>query len=919
MSEPENEKTTLEETLQKPKLEDADTLIVSNIFAQVPIALVMVALFLWCRKKAPWVYFPNSRKSPYHPGFNKSGVFDWISPIISIQDIKLLGIIGLDGFMFLQTIKLLCRICGILSVVVAPIMCILYRNANVNSQTGGSPEKRNIFLMFTIKSIKSFSIDVTILLMSYFVTIVVCYLIYIYYKRYICLRQMYLASPASMTSIVKLKQITQNLPEDQTGIEFIDIKTRAVLMSRLPSAIVTDYDCYEYVKTLGIGEVESVSLVKDTYRLQKLYGERDAIVQNIEKEVDVAVRAMKRYFDKYPKEAQEAFGVDSYKDFIKIINEYRDEQFYYEEKSDLGNFFSLHANYFLRKKGEITYLRFYMNELEECIAQIEKEKMQIKATYSKENSTIVKSSPSENDDDKSSEDDNESRLVVNSPREIVNIDQNLFLEADYNDISFFSLKQVLNLHKNRKMFSLDLPIGQQRAIVVFKDQRSAAIAIESKIGTAMFSTNAIAAPAPNDIIWANLHRNEIVTNILKILSLAVFIFLNFIFLKFLYMLVSTLKHTDDSPNWILASLIRRNDWVFKFYQGIIAPLIYNIMLFFVPIVIEMLLNVEGIMAFSFFQIKMMDFFSFFLFINGFLALCFTQSIVTLILDLSTNGKTMVETAESLTSNLMSSSLFFFNSILQRLFVGTMMVFLKPGPFIFNFIVTPFIKKTRRQKQELEFSPPINFGNAIPNALLIFPMVLTYTCIVPLMLPLGWVFYLFNSFAYKNELLYASKNEYESGGIYWMSATRFIMYSLIVFQVATAAQIYAHNSVSLSSAMIPLIFLTCWFIYGMGRVFSRSCMAYPINTPEKEYLDEFSVNAVRERKQLICEWKENKDEDDEDVLPLKETEIKVDRRPTGFYDSPTLGQSIVEIILPKDFYKMIYYIRNNDEKNFFKFK
>ncbi|KAI5168600.1 calcium permeable stress-gated cation channel [Pancytospora epiphaga] len=902
--EKEAQKEVMEDIFPEYSFGTADAEIVSNCALQIPLAVIMMLAFLFCRRRAPWVYFPNVRNTPSHPAYSAGdGIFSWVKPVFTVEDTKLLSLIGLDGFMFLQTIKLLYRICCILSVCIVPWTCYWFYISKSDND--------GLFARLSVHSIRDYRIFTVLVIIVYFITLMIYYFIFIYYKRYVTLRQLYLSSPATMTSVAKLKQISRNIPTDTTAIDYINIKSRTIMLFRLPAALRTDKETTRYIQRLGLGDVENASLIRDTTELRDLYELRDTAAQNIEKEADAIFLKMVQHYKTDNALARCSFGRDE-EDLVEAAKSYDDRKFGIDEKVSFVNQFFEKSEKFMETVGRKSSLKFYLASFKELTEKIDREKIRLQNEYG-----------SNDDSDEGGPGSlRNPEVLANSKKDvIIPVDQSLFLRTDISkDVSFFSMKQIFSFRKNRKLFTLDLPIGKKKAFVTFKDAKTTCVVMQSRIGSKVFSCDAEQAPSPNDVIWRNITKNEAFCYIAKVISSLFFISMYLLF-YFLVFKITTLFSAKTNPqNW-LVKILRKHHLIFTVYSGVLVPLVYNVILFFVPIIMTTLLNMQGISAYSLFQVELMNTFSLFLFFNGFLSTFCGKVLIDAIPRIYNQEETLREVISTLGLSIIRSSIFFFNTILQRLFIGTAMVFLKPAPFIFNFFITPFIRKNRRQLKELEFAPPIDLGNAIPNILLIFPMVVAYSCISPIVIVLGWIFYLANYFAYKNELLYAANNEFESGGIFWKYSARFIIYSVSILHFATAAKIYVAGYGGIAIGLLPLFFVTYLYLNGLKEMFERSCEYMPLSSVEEDYVDEFGDKAVKDRLTLLENWKENVEEEDDDHLPITELhkEKAVPFKNLSLYCDPAMSTSIATLIFPKGFYSVINYINDCDKDNFFKMK
>lgn len=813
-----------------------------------------------------------------------------------MSDTSLLSLIGLDAFMFLQTVKLFFRLFFILSFLFFPLLSTLY------FRSFRSP---SILLSISSFHISSFRMCALHSFLVFLASFLIFYSVFIYYKRYVSLRQLFLASPASMTSVAKLKRLAHELPDNCTAMEYVDVKRRTVVLERLPSGIKQDKECIEYVEKLGIGKVEDAVLIHNTYRLQKLYEERDRLVQEIEKEVHRAMWMMEEEYGLKSQQADEQHagnqqhadgqqqagsqqhavsntdqGPVADKSKTKRAKLYNDAtravppgDLSLDEKIRIGNAFFDAAENFVKKHGSTTTLRFSLAKFKRNEAEIAQEREQLNSERPEE-------------------------VTLN-----VNVARSMFTE--WNDTSFFPLSSFVHPIRNSELLGLDIPGDRPRAFVTFADPRTAAVVSQSKIGTRLFSCTASPAPSPHDVIWKNITKNETLCYIFRIFSSVCFVLLNIVFLYAVTRISNFLREPNVGHNPIFKAL-RNYPRLFALYEGLIKPLVYNILLFFIPILISTLLNLEGIRSYSAIQARMMSMLSYFLFFNCFVALFVSSSFVEILNSLFKGKKKIDDILTQIQTESSGPAALFLNTIIQRLLVGNIMVLLKPAPFLFNFFIAPLIRRTRRQAVELQFAPPVDFGTIVPNALLIFPMALVYSCIFPVILPFAALFYCFTYFVYKNEFVFASLNEFESGGLHWCLVARFVILSVIAFQFMAVLQFYLSGHPIFILPLVVLVLGSFLFFFEISLLFEKSCSNYPLNEPEEEFLDRFTLRAVEEREKLLSSWTEKHNEKgDELVLAEAQKGLKNPRR--SFYRDPALASSSCRLMLPHGFYSVVRYL------------
>lgn len=901
----------------------ADQELFTNVGFQLLIAALLMVLFVKLRSRAPWVYYPNIETNRSHPAYESGrGTLSWLKALYTMDDVTLLNYVGLDGFMFLQTLMLLLKICLLLSVCMAPWLCLVYFFSG-----SGSGSRSRFFVSLSIQNTAGTGqtnplISATLLLLLYVVTCGILYLIFVYYKRYISLRQVYLQSPAAMTSIMKLKQLSLAMDEQKVP-GAIDIKTRTVVMSRLPPQISTDGQCLAYMRALDIGEVESATLIKDTHRLQGLLETKEAIVQDIEKEVNNSFHEAQAHFSQNREMARVSFGGgdgDEEADLLaSAMAAGGERRFSVGEKLEIANWYFERIGEFMKSRQKQTHLQLHLAKLRSAEEQIAAERGRVAAESAEREETVNEAYVGGRD----------GQPGHGSGSVAVNVDERLFQQPDLRrDVSFLTLQQLWNYRSNRRLFSLDIPAQTKKAFVTFRDRKTASIVIHSKIGSNIFSCSGTEAPSPHDILWKNITTDDVFNYAVKILSYVIFCFVCVLFSFTVTELIRMLDIKESKSDLAFIRFMRRNETLLSVYSGLIPPLVNNLLLFLVTFLLSALFTMQGIFSYSSFQVQLMSFSSGFFVFNGFLIVFVVQVAISTFRDGQAAGSPM--TAEKFLSeismHIVQQSLFFFNTIVQKCLSGTAIIFIKPGPFLFNFLVSPFIRKSRRQEREIAFSPPIDFGSAIPNTLIVFPMVLSYVLIAPIILVPGLLFYLFNYIAYKNDLVFSTRNEYESGGAFWRVSLRVILFSVVVFQITTMAILLtSQRSYVFPVLCAPALLLDYLYLSGLGQMFEKSGAYYPIGLAEEKFLDDFCAHALSDRQGMLAGWTEPAVRPDEDVLSITEMSdggaqkgAQAGEQQAGaLYQDPALLPNNSEIILPRHFFTVASYIRERDRENLYR--
>jgi calcium permeable stress-gated cation channel len=118
-------------------------------------------------------------------------------------------------------------------------------------------------------------------------------------------------------------------------------------------------------------------------------------------------------------------------------------------------------------------------------------------------------------------------------------------------------------------------------------------------------------------------------------------------------------------------------------------------------------------------------------------------------------------------------------------------------------------------------PPIfSYGFYLPSALLIFIICIVYSVLRSSwsVLLAGAAYFFLGHFVYKYQLLYAMDHQQQSTGRAWGMICDRIFIGLIFFQLTTAGQLILKQAVTRSVLMVPLVLATFWCSVLFGRTY-----------------------------------------------------------------------------------------------------
>ena len=173
--------------------------------------------------------------------------------------------------------------------------------------------------------------------------------------------------------------------------------------------------------------------------------------------------------------------------------------------------------------------------------------------------------------------------------------------------------------------------------------------------------------------------------------------------------------------------------------------------------------------------------------------------------------------------------YFISLIMTKILAGLPVVLLRTGALLrMGFLRLCFSKKmlTQRELNEIYCKQEFLYGWEYPTQLLVIVICFTYSCIAPLILSAGAIYFTAALMVYKLQLLYVYTPEYEGGGELYPSVCHRTLIGLCCGQVTLLAYLLIRVGSSgwQPFVLIPLPFLTIYIMYRTKEQYDEPSMA-----------------------------------------------------------------------------------------------
>ena len=421
--------------------------------------------------------------------------------------------------------------------------------------------------------------------------------------------------------------------------------------------------------------------------------------------------------------------------------------------------------------------------------------------------------------------------------------------------SLITLKKAFQLKSNLSDLRNTVWGSSYSAIVVFKTKKAASACTQLLLSSRPFSLQVQAVPIADDLIWSNASMPKADRAQREALGTVLYVTFNmlFIFITSILSYLADLKNLEGAIPLIKPILEELGPKVKSIIQGILTPLAFNIAIFVAPYVLLLILKMTGKISKSDIQSSLMSNYAWFLFFQTSIIGAVFSSFFEIIL--IWQHENLQGIIERIRNRMPNASHFFANVILQRAFIGLMLVLMQPGVLVKKFAFSALLPKwykTPRMKQEFRNPNEIQPGIIFPEYI-VFPYQITmaFLTITPLSIIPGLLFYGVATFVFKHQFVYSYAVPNESGGLYWRKLSVHLISGVLMNQIFAVAQFRNHRETVLPTmSMLLLIGLTAAYIPFLERTFGNVCENLPITGEDRNKKRNITGDLVHKQTHLL---------------------------------------------------------------------
>lgn len=165
----------------------------------------------------------------------------------------------------------------------------------------------------------------------------------------------------------------------------------------------------------------------------------------------------------------------------------------------------------------------------------------------------------------------------------------------------------------------------------------------------------------------------------------------------------------------------------------------------------------------------------------------------------------------------------------------------------------FIAKTPRDYALARSPPELSYGVVYANSTLIFVIIMIYSCVRPVILVFGAIYFAIGYLTYKYQLLYVYFHPYESYGRIWPVIYNRLTLGLLIFQTTMLGLFMLKHAYYLGILLAPLPVGTVWFWYKTINTYKRTAKYVPLELLRPEHALEMdsSLEHLSQHHQLFA--------------------------------------------------------------------
>ncbi|KAF9352036.1 hypothetical protein BGX26_010078 [Mortierella sp. AD094] len=343
--------------------------------------------------------------------------------------------------------------------------------------------------------------------------------------------------------------------------------------------------------------------------------------------------------------------------------------------------------------------------------------------------------------------------------------------------------------------------------VTFEEMNAAQILAQTVNTQETLSCETFLAPEPRDVYWDNLDLPPSELQVRTVVINVIVFFLVFFWAGPVSVFSSFLNLASLNKVFPgISRLAAKNPLIRSLIQGFLPTVGVIVFLAIVPKILVALCQRQGIRSHS--EIAQSLYHKYFAFILFNVVLVFTV-VGTLAQAANKVYHNVGELTLLLAVSLPRVAPFFVNYTILR-GIGLFPLQLLQTADVFGLIIQRFTAKTPRDYAEARAPPELPYGVVYANTTLVFVVILIYSCMKPMILIFGVIYFALAYLVFKYQLLYVYFHPNESAGQIWPMVYSRMTLGLLIFQLTMLGFFMLKHAYIFGILLAPLPVGTVYF-------------------------------------------------------------------------------------------------------------
>ncbi|KAL5773956.1 hypothetical protein ACOSP7_011513 [Xanthoceras sorbifolium] len=320
---------------------------------------------------------------------------------------------------------------------------------------------------------------------------------------------------------------------------------------------------------------------------------------------------------------------------------------------------------------------------------------------------------------------------------------------------------------------------QRTALVFFSSRVAAASAAQSLHAQMVDKWTVTEAPESRELLWNNL-KIKFFQRQLRQYVVYIIVALTILFYMIPIGVISAFTTLDNlkkllpfiKPVVNIGSL----KTVLEAYLPQLALLLFLALL---PKLLLFLSKVEGIPSQSHAVRAASGKYFYFTVLNVFIGVTLSGTLFSTLKSIQKNTSGIFKL---LADSLPGNATFFLTFVALKFFIGYGLELSRIVPLIIYHVKRKYLCKTEAELKAAWFPGDLSYGTRVPNDLLTLTIVFCYSCISPLIIPFGVLYFALGWLILRNQALKVYVPSYESYGRLWPHMFKRVVAALILYQI-----------------------------------------------------------------------------------------------------------------------------------------